>query len=60
MITYPIRVRMSPALIEELRECELGSFEDYTGLINSGDPEDNAEARDMIFGTVHRYEILER
>lgn len=45
---YPLFVRMSAHRIEELRECELGSWEDRT---------DDEPAQ---FGTTHVYDILGR
>lgn len=57
---YPVRIRMKPELLAELRECELGSFEDFEALRDSVDPADQAEAKDMIFGFTHRHEILGR
>lgn len=60
MSSYPVKFKLALDLVDELRECELGSWEDYSNLRVSTDPEDQREADDMIYGSVHRYAILGR
>lgn len=55
---FPIRIRMSCALLEELIECEMGSFEDFENAKRTNP--DNYIGESEIHGTVHRVEILKR
>lgn len=59
-MNYPVKFKLAIDLVDELRECELGSWEDYTNLRASTDADDHSEADDMIYGSVHRYAILGR
>lgn len=58
---YPVRVRMAAHHIEELRECELGSWEDHQQgnetFEGVSEPTEGDTAR---YGTVHAYDILGR
>ena len=56
---FPVRIRIASDMLDDFRECELGSYEDYEGLMQ-GDAEDQQEARDGLYGTTHVYEILGR
>ena len=56
---FPISFQMSSRLLDDFRECELGSYEDYVALLKGTD-EDAAEAEGNVYGDVHGYEILGR
>ena len=58
-VNFPVRLRLSRVMCEELGECELGSFEDWSALEYSEGADDKQEAADMIYGTRHRYPILQ-
>ena len=57
---YPLRIRVNAGLLDDFIGCEDPSYEDYVGLLESGEPEDAEEAADMICGTQHGVEILRR
>ena len=58
---YPVIVRMAPHHIEELRECERGSWEDHQSGAETfegiSEPTEGDTAR---YGKVHAYDILGR
>lgn len=53
-MTYPIRIKLSAAVLEKLGQCELGSWEDLNG--DDPDPE-GLESRPL---ESHTYAVVER
>lgn len=68
MTTFPIKVRMSSAALQELEECEYGSFEDHIApegqRHHRADIEDTSEdgsrCGEYADGTLHIVEIIQR
>jgi hypothetical protein len=59
MTTFPIKIKMAQRLIDDLRECELGSYEDWQGELAEA-KRTGTEPVDPPHSGTHQYEILDR
>lgn len=53
MTTYPVKVKMSRAAMDELHSCEYGSYEDHVHA-------DDSREEPYDDGTLHIVELIER
>jgi hypothetical protein len=54
-MAYPIRIKLTAAVLEELGQCELGSWEDLNG--EDRDPDEDLDSRPLAS---HTYAVVER